>query len=164
MFRPFLVIALLAALPTLCSAQLRGPDETGVAVRRLIPVPAPRPPVPPPPGHGWVWVPPVYRTVEDRRWIEPVYQTVTDHVWVPDQFEDRQVRYMDRGVWCTRVDHVLVVPAHYEDRSRQVCLTEGHWETYQRQECVAEGHYEVHRERVRVADPVFGGIGLHIGR
>jgi hypothetical protein len=58
---------------------------------------------------------------------EPVYQTVTDHVWVPDQFEDRQVRYLDRGVWCTRVDHVLVVPGHYEDRPRQVCLTEGHW-------------------------------------
>ena len=119
-----------------------------------------------------VWVPPVYRTVEDRRWVEPVYQTVTDHVWVPDQFEDRQVRYLDRGVWCTRVDHVLVVPGHYEDRPRQVCLTEGHWETYQRQECVAEGHYEVHQERVRVADvspvgvinPMLAGFGVHVGK
>jgi len=114
----------------------------------------------------------IYRTIQDRRWVEPVYQTVTDHVWVPDQFEDRQVRYLDRGVWCTRVDHVLVLPGHYEDRPRQICLTEGHWEAFQRQECVAEGHYEVHQESVRVADaspvgvinPMLAGFGVHVGK
>jgi hypothetical protein len=118
-----------------------------------------------------VWVPPVYRTVEDRRWVEPVYRTETDRVWVPDQFEDRQVRYMDRGRWCTRVDHVLVVPAHYETRDRPVCLTDGHWENFERQELVAEGHYEVHQERVRadaspvgVINPMLAGLGVHVGR
>jgi hypothetical protein len=119
-----------------------------------------------------VWVPPVYRTVEDRRWVEPVYQTVTDHAWIPDQYEDRQVRYLDRGQWCTRVDHVLVVPGHYEDRPRQVCLTDGQWETYTRQELVTEGHYEIHQERVRVADaspvgvinPMLAGFGVHVGK
>ena len=76
----------------------------------------------------------------------PRYEVREVRVWVPDQFEDREVRYQENGRWCTRVDHVLVVPAHYEGRERQVC--------------VVEGHYDVHTERVPVAD----GFGLHIGR
>lgn len=119
-----------------------------------------------------VWVPPVYRTVVDRRWVEPVYRTEADRVWVPARYEDREVRYLDHGRWCTRVDSVLVVPAHYETRDRQVCVSEGHWENCERQELVAEGHYEVHQERVRVANadpvgvisPMLAGLGIRVGR
>lgn len=120
-----------------------------------------------------VWVPDVYRTVVDRRWVEPVYRTEIERVWVPDVYKDRQVRYLDHGRWCTRVDHVLVAPAHYETRDRPVCVTEGHWENFERQELVTPGHYEVHAERVRVADrvdpvnvinPMLGGLGVRVGR
>lgn len=93
---------------------------------------------------------PRYEVREVRVWVPAVYRTEVEQVWVPDQFEDREVRYLDNGRWCTRIDHVLVVPGHFESRDRQVCVT--------------EGHYEVHTDRVRVADTVFGGIGLHIGR
>ena len=97
-----------------------------------------------------VWVPPVYHTVVERKWVEPVYRTELERVCVPDRCEDREVRYRDRGRWCTRIEHVVVEPGHYETVERRVCVSEGRWETCERQELVCAGHYEWRTERVRV--------------
>jgi hypothetical protein len=133
------------------------------------------------------WVEPVYRTVVDRRWVEPVYRTECDRVWVPEVWETREVRYRDRGGWCTRRERLLVTPAHYETRDHRVCVTEGRWETcerrelvcaghyenVERQELVCEGHYEYRTERVPceprrgpvdVINPMLSGLGVRIGR
>jgi hypothetical protein len=89
------------------------------------------------------WVEPVYRTVVDRRWVEPVYRTECDRVWVPDLWETREVRYRDgRGGWCTRRERVLVRPGHYETRERRVCVAEDRWETCERRELACDGHFE----------------------
>jgi hypothetical protein len=104
-----------------------------------------------------VWVAPVYRTVVERRWVEPVYRTEAEQVFVAERCEDRQVRYLDHGRWCTRTEHVVIEPAHYETRTRQVCVTEGHFDNIEHQELVAEGHYDYRAERV-------AGLDLHIGR
>ena len=77
---------------------------------------SPRPPFyPPPPCEERVWVPPVYRTVCDRRWVEPVYRTVCDRVWiepvtqttceriwVADRYESRNVDQWANGRRYTR--------------------------------------------------------------
>ena len=116
-----------------------------------------------------VWVPPVYRTVVDRKWVEPVYRTEVERVWVPDRCEDREVRYRDRGRWCTKIEHVVVEPGHYETVERRVCVSEGRWETCERQELVCAGHYEWRSERVRVphrvhpfdvVNPMHGRVGV----
>lgn len=90
-------------------------------------------------------------------WVPAVYRTDCQQVWVPDQFEDRTVQYRDHGRLCTRVEHVLVVPGHYESRDVQVL--------------VCDGHYETHIERVpvrtsplAVINPALGGFDLHVGR
>lgn len=130
------------------------------------------------------WVEPVYRTVVDRKWIEPVYRTECERVWVADVFETREVRHRDRRGDYTRIERVLVAPAHFENRERRVCVSEGRWdkcerrelvcdgrwETVERQEVVCAGHYEERTERVRVADrglspvevvnPMLRGLGL----
>jgi len=104
-----------------------------------------------------VWVPPVYRTVCEQQWVAPVYNTVTEQILVPDRFEDRTVRYQDHGRWCTRVDHLLIEPAHYITQTRQVCVTEGHYQNVDRQVLVTDGHWET-RSGDRVA-----GLDIHVG-
>lgn len=99
-----------------------------------------------------VWVEPIYRTVCDRVWVTPACQTVTERVWVPDRWEDRQVVRgygWHRQVECERV---LVQPAHYELRTREVQVGRGHWENVERQELVSAGHWETRVDRVACAD------------
>ena len=115
-----------------------------------------------------VWVPPVYKTVVDRKWVEPVYRTECEKVWVPPVIQEREVRFIgERGRLRTRIEQVVVRDGYYENRERRVCVSEGHWETCERQVLVCEGHYETRIERVRVAErsgppffgnPVLGGI------
>ena len=116
------------------------------------------------------WIEPVYQTVCEKKWVEPVYQTVCEKAWVPDVFETRECRRYDPrcGRTVTVIERVLVRPGHFENRDRQVCVTAGHFETCERRVCVAEGrfetvdrqelvcdgHYETRVERVVVRDTV----------
>lgn len=124
-----------------------------------------------PPVHRTVcdrrYVEPVYRTVCDRRWVEPEYRTVCERVWVEPQYEYRECRHRDRyGRTVIRQERVQVCGGHFESRERKECvregrwesvdrrecISEGRWESVERQECVSEGHYEFRAERARVAD------------
>ena len=116
-----------------------------------------------------VWVPPVYRTVVDRKWVEPVYRTEVERVWVPERVEEREVRYRDHGHWHTRIERVVIEPGHFESVERRVCVSEGRWETCERQELVRAGHYEVRTQHVRrpyrmspfeVVNPTLGRVGV----
>ena len=89
-----------------------------------------------------VWVPPVYRTVSDRRWCEPVYKTVCEQVLVPAVHQEREIVFYERGRRGTRIERVCVTPARYETRERQVCVSEGHWDTTERQQLVSEGRWD----------------------
>jgi hypothetical protein len=141
MFRPFLVIALLAAPFFASPAWALVIQADAADQRRLIPVPAPRPPIPAPPGRGWVWVPPVYRTVYTRTWRPPVYQTVTENVWIPDRYDWQTVCTWENGQYVQREAWVLI-PGHFETQTRQVMISPGWWTLAPRQELVSPGHGE----------------------
>jgi hypothetical protein len=77
-----------------------------------------------------IGTPPRYITKEVQVWVPAVYRTECVQVWVPDVFEDREVHFIGgKGRLRTRIDHVLVTPAHYEKQDRQVLVTPGHYET-----------------------------------
>jgi hypothetical protein len=85
---------------------------------------------------------PRYITREVQVWVPAVYRTVCEKVWVPDVYEDREVHFIGgHGRLRTRIDHVLVTPAHYESRERQVLVTPGHYETKCEQVKVNDGDW-----------------------
>jgi hypothetical protein len=95
-----------------------------------------------------VWVEPVYRTLGERVWREPVVRQETEQVWVPDRWEDRVVVRHVRW-WRSEVrERVLVQPAHYELRTRDVEVVPGHWDTIDYQELLTPGHWDTAQTQV----------------
>jgi hypothetical protein len=133
-------VALIAMLlPTVASAQAS--SAAGLQRAQMFPNPRPPRPIPAPPGDGWVWVPPVYRTVYDRIWQPPTYQTITENVWISDQYRWQTICTWEDGQPVQRQEWVLV-PAHYETRTRQIQTSPGGWTWGPRQELVTRGHWE----------------------
>lgn len=140
MFRSPVALFSLAVFlaPAFASAQ-----EIPTAQRLQGMFPIPRPPrVPaPPPGEYWVWVPPTYHTVYPRIWQPPSIRTVTETVWIPDRTGWRTVCYWDNGQYVQRQEWGVLVPGHFETRTRDV-ETPGQWVTVPRRELIAPGHWE----------------------
>jgi hypothetical protein len=134
-------VALIAMLiPTVASAQ--GGSVTGLQPAQMFPNPHSSRRIMPPPGDdGWVWVPPTYRTVYDRIWQPPTYQTVTENIWISDQYRWLTICTSEDGQPIQRQEWVLV-PAHYEARTRQIQVSPGGWTWGPRQELVTPGHWE----------------------
>ncbi|MDB5321667.1 MAG: hypothetical protein JWN40_3298 [Phycisphaerales bacterium] len=132
-------VALIAILvPAVSFAQGRPPTTS----LRSAMFPNPRPPHPPfPPGDGWIWIPPTYRTVYERIWQPPTYQTVTETLWITDQYGWRTICTWEGGQYVQRQEWVLI-PAHYETRTRQILVSPGAWTWGPRQELVTPGHWE----------------------
>ncbi len=90
-----------------------------------------------------VWVPAIYRTECQRVWVEPTCTSVTEKVWVPEIYEDREILHRSNGrEWHEHV-RVVIAPAHYEVRTRQVETSPGHWEERPVQVLVSGAHWEV---------------------
>ncbi len=90
-----------------------------------------------------VWVEASYRSVQQRVWVEAPLQTIEENVWVPDRYEVRESTAWYGGRRVTERCSVLVDPAHYETRARQVACGEGQWQVIEQQELVSPAHWEV---------------------
>jgi hypothetical protein len=74
----------------------------------------------------------IYPPVTERVWIPAVTRTIAERVWVEDRYEYRTItRCVDGRLICERV-LVLVQPAHFETRWREIVIFPGHWETVTR--------------------------------
>ncbi|HET6250969.1 MAG TPA: hypothetical protein VFE47_24990 [Tepidisphaeraceae bacterium] len=64
----------------------------------------------------------------ERIWIPAVTQRIVEKVWVADRYEDRLVLHCDGGRTYWVHEFVLVQPAHWETRCREIVIVPGHWE------------------------------------